>query len=78
MGKQVVCWEICKTKDNVTVESRSPTGFQTIKTCGCEFNKMKQTLPNTKKSLGRVWFRYFQLYGMMSKLTIACVNIGWT
>ena len=38
---------------------------------------MKQT-SNTKKSLGRVWFRYFQLYGMMSKLTAACVNIGWT
>ena len=42
-----------------------------------EFNKMKQT-SNTKKSLGRVWFRYFQLYSMMNKLTIACVNIGWT
>ena len=77
MGKQVECWEIYKTKDNVTVESRSPTGFRMIKTCGCEFNKMRQTLPNTKKSLGRVWFRYFQLYSMMSKLTIACVNIGW-
>ena len=38
---------------------------------------MKQT-SNTKKSLGRVWFRYFQLYGMMSKLTAACVSIGWT
>ena len=38
---------------------------------------MRQTLSNTKKSLGRVWFRYFQLYGMMSKLAIACVNIGW-
>ena len=38
---------------------------------------MKQT-SNTKKTLGRVWFRYFQLYGMMSKLTAACVNIGWT
>ena len=38
---------------------------------------MKQTT-NTKKSLGRVWFRYFQLYGMTSKLTAACVNIGWT
>ena len=38
---------------------------------------MRQTLSNTKKSLGRVWFRYFQLYGMMSKLTVACVNIGW-
>ena len=37
---------------------------------------MRQTLSNTKKSLGRVWFRYFQLYSMMSKLTIACVNIG--
>ena len=35
-------------------------------------------MSNTKKSLGRVWFRYFQLYGMMSKLTAACVNIGWT
>ena len=42
-----------------------------------EFSKMKQT-SNTKKSLGRVWFRYFQLYGMTSKLTAACVNIGWT
>ena len=39
---------------------------------------MKQTLSNTKKSLGRVWFRYFQLYGMTSKLAAACVNIGWT
>ena len=38
---------------------------------------MKQTLSNTKKSLGRVWFRYFQLYGMMSKLAVACVNIRW-
>ena len=38
---------------------------------------MRQTLSNTKKSLGRVWFRYFQLYCMTSKLTIACVNIGW-
>ena len=42
-----------------------------------EFRKMKQT-SNTKKSLGRVWFRYFQLYGMTSKLTAACGNIGWT
>ena len=42
-----------------------------------ELSKMKQT-SNAKKSLGRVWFRYFQLYGMMSKLTAACVNIGWT
>ena len=39
---------------------------------------MRQTLSNTKKSLGRVWFRYFQLYSMTSKLTVACVNIGWT
>ena len=39
---------------------------------------MRQTLSNTKKSLGRVWFRYFQLYGMTRKLTVACVNIGWT
>ena len=38
---------------------------------------MKQT-SNTKKTLGRVWFRYFQLYGMTSKLTAACVNIRWT
>ena len=42
-----------------------------------ELSKMKQT-SNTKKSLGRVWFRYLQLYGMTSKLTAACVNIGWT
>ena len=48
-----------------------------IKPVVTEFNKMKQT-SNTKKSLGRVWFRYFQLYGMTSKLTAACVNIGWT
>ena len=77
MGKQVECWEIYKTKDNITVETRSSTSFQMIKTSSCEFNKMRQTLPNTKKSLGRVWFRYFQLYGMTSKLTVACVNIGW-
>ena len=38
---------------------------------------MRQTLSNTKKSLGRVCFRYFQLYGMTSKLAAACVNIGW-
>ena len=38
---------------------------------------MRQTLSNTKKSLGRVWFRYFQLYGMTSKLAVACINIGW-
>ena len=35
-------------------------------------------MSNTKKSLGRVWFRYFQLYSMTNKLTAACVNIGWT
>ena len=39
---------------------------------------MKQRLSNTKKSLGRVWFRYFQLYGMTGKLAIACADIGWT
>ena len=38
---------------------------------------MKQT-SNTKKSLGRVWSRYFQLYGMTRKLTAACVDLGWT
>ena len=38
---------------------------------------MKQT-SNTKKSLGKVWSRYFQLYGMTSKLTAACVDLGWT
>ena len=38
---------------------------------------MKQT-PRVKKSLGRVWTRYFQLYGMTSKLTIACINLSWT
>ena len=38
---------------------------------------MKQT-SNTRKSLGRVWSRYFQLYGMTSKLTAACVDLGWT
>ena len=37
---------------------------------------MKQKV-NTKKTLGRVWFRYFQLYGMTDKLTAACVKIGW-
>ena len=33
---------------------------------------------NTKKMLGRVWFRYFQLYSMTDKLTAACAKIGWT
>ena len=39
---------------------------------------MKQTSSNTKKSLGRVWFRYFQLYGVTGKLATACTDIGWT
>ena len=39
---------------------------------------MKQTSSNTRKSLGRVWFRYFQLYGVTGKLATACMNIGWT
>ena len=39
---------------------------------------MKQALSNTKKSLGRVWFRYFQLYGVTGKLATACMDIGWT
>ena len=38
---------------------------------------MKQTV-NIKKTLGRVWFQYFQLYGMTDKLTAACAKIGWT
>ena len=38
---------------------------------------MKQKV-NIKKTLGGVWFRYFQLYSMMNKLTATCVNIGWT
>ena len=38
---------------------------------------MKQT-SNTKKSLGKVWSSYFQLYGMTSKLTAACVDLRWT
>ena len=39
---------------------------------------MKQKLSNTKKSLGRVWFRYFQLYGVTGKLATVCMDIGWT
>ena len=39
--------------------------------------KMKQKV-NTKKTLGRFWFRYFQPYGMTDKLTTACTKIGWT
>ena len=70
-------FKVYKIRDNVTIGSRSSTGFKTIRSVIAEFNKMKQT-SNTKKSLGRVWFRYFQLYGMTSKLTAACVNIGWT
>ena len=35
-------------------------------------------LTNTRKSLGRVWFRYFQLYGVTGKLATACMDIGWT
>ena len=40
-------------------------------------DKMRQKV-NTKKTLGRVWFRYFQLYGMTDKLTATSANIGWT
>ena len=39
--------------------------------------KMQQKV-NTKKTLGRVWFRYFQLCGMTDKLTATCAKIGWT
>ena len=70
-------FKIYKTKDNVTIGPRSSFGFKMIRPVLTEFSKMKQT-SYTKKSLGRVWFRYFQLYGMTSKLTAACVNIGWT
>ena len=66
-----------ESKYNITIEPRSSTGFKTIRPVIAEFNKMKQT-SNTKISLSRVCFRYFQLYGMMNKLTAACVNIGWT
>ena len=38
---------------------------------------MKQKV-NTKKTLGRVWYQYFQLYGMTDKLIVACAQIGWT
>ena len=38
---------------------------------------MKQ-MSNTNESLGRVWFRYFQLYGVTGKLATACMDIGWT
>ena len=69
-------FEIYKTRGNVTIGPRSSIGFKTIRPVLAKFSKMKQ-MSNTKKSLGRVWFRYFQLYGMTSKLTLACVNIGW-
>ena len=39
---------------------------------------MKQKSSNTKKSLGRVWFRYFQLYGVTGKLATARTDIGRT
>ena len=70
-------FKIYKTRDNVTNGPRSSIGFKMIRPVLAEFSKMKQT-SNTKKSLGRVWFRYFQLYSMMSKLITACVNIRWT
>ena len=38
---------------------------------------MKQKV-NTKKTLGRVWFHYFQLYSMTDKLAAACTRVGWT
>ena len=69
-------FKIDKTRDNVTTEPRSSTGFKMIRPVIIEFNTMKQT-SNTRKSFGRVWFRYFQLYSMTSKLTPACVNIRW-
>ena len=40
-------------------------------------DKMKQKV-NTKKTLGKVWFRYFQLYGMTDKLTATCARISRT
>ena len=70
-------FKIYKTRGNVTTGPRSTFGFKMIRSVLAEFSKMKQT-SNTKKTLGRVWSRYFQLYGMTSKLTAACVHIGWT
>ena len=58
-------------------ELRSSFSFKTNKLVTIELGKMKQT-PRIKKSLDRVWSRYFQLYGMMSKLIAACENLGWT
>ena len=39
--------------------------------------KMKRKV-NTRKTLGRVWFHYFQLYGMTDKLAATCARVGWT
>ena len=61
----------------MTNKFRSSIGFKTNKSVFVTLGKRKQT-SNTKKSLGRVWSRYFQLYGMTSKLTAACVDLGWT
>ena len=61
----------------VGIEAPSVFKIKTNSPVLAELGKMKQK-SNTKKSLGRVWSRYFQLYGMTGKLTTACVNIGWT
>ena len=66
-----------KTRGKVTNGPRSSFGFKTNGPVLTELGKMKQMV-NTKKTLGRVWFRYFQLYGMKNKLTATCVNIRWT
>ena len=59
----------------VGLEALSVFKIKTNSPVLAELSKMKQK-SNTKKSLGRVWFRYFQLYSMTGKLTAACVNIG--
>ena len=61
----------------MTNKFRSSFSFKTNKPVFVTLGKMKQT-SNIKKSLGRVWSRYFQLYGMTDKLTAACVDLGWT
>ena len=66
-----------KTRSNITDKPKIILILRTNKPIFTTLHKMKQTT-NTKKTLGKVWFRYFQLYGMMDKLTAACAKVGWT
>ena len=66
---------VIKLEEVRLISQRSFRYQERTRSINAILNKMKQKV-NTKKTLGRVWFRYFQLYGMTDKLVAACARVG--